>query len=58
MKVFIKSLIGLVGMWLLIGLPIYVIFELIGIDKGTYWTLCFLGSVIYLLYVNGKGEEK
>ena len=58
MNTFLKSLIGLMAMWLLIGLPIYVIFELFGIDKGLYWTLCFLGSVVYLFYVNGKGEEK
>ncbi len=58
MNIFLKSLIGLVAMWLLIGLPIYAIFEMLGMDKGLYWTLCFFGSIIYLLYINGKREEK
>jgi hypothetical protein len=58
MKIFLASLLGLIAMWLLIGLPAWVIFELLGMDKDLYWFLCFVGAVVYLFYVNGKEEEK
>jgi len=57
MEKFFKVLIGFIILSLVIGLPVYLIFELYDIDKDTFWFLYFVGFIAFIIKIDW-GEEK
>jgi hypothetical protein len=54
MKGFLNAIGGLIVLWLCVGLPIALIWLVFDYDWGTYWFLCIIGLVFFLLYSSSK----